>query len=114
MLKVRLIPVLLLSGGRMVKPIRFGKDGVRDVGFPATTARIYDSQDADELILLNIEKAKDGINFLIETLDDVSKNCFVPITAGGGGRDMATLKKVVPHGAEKNFIKNFSLQKTAF
>src|SRR3989338_11365423 len=101
MLKVRLIPVLLLSGGRMVKPIRFGKDGVRDVGFPATTARIYDSQDADELILLNIEKAKDGINFLIETLDDVSKNCFVPITAGGGGRRKGTTQEILPASARK-------------
>ena len=106
--------MLLLSGGRMVKPIRFGKDGVRDVGFPATTARIYDSQDADELILLNIEKAKDGINFLIETLDDVSKNCFVPITAGGGVRDMATIKELLRHGADKISINTYAIENPAF
>ena len=52
MLKTRLIPVLLLKQGRMVKTIQFDKE--RDVGNPVTTAKIYNAQNADELVFLDI------------------------------------------------------------
>ena len=114
MLKNRLIPVLLLKKGRMVKPIRFGEGGERDVGFPATTARIYDSQDADELIFLDIEAAQNGMSFLVETLRDVSKNCFVPITAGGGIRSLENIRDLLQAGADKVSINSFAIKQPEF
>jgi cyclase len=114
MLKVRLIPALLLKNGRMVKPIRFGKNGERDVGFPATTARIYDSQDADELIFLDIEATKKGRGFMLETLGNVSKNCFVPITAGGGIKSLDDIRNLLKAGADKVSINSYAVLKPEF
>jgi len=98
----------------MVKPIRFGEGGERDVGFPATTARIYDSQDADELVFIDIEASKNGMNFLVETLKVVSKNCFVPITAGGGIRSLDDIRQLLKAGADKVSINSIALKKPAF
>lgn len=114
MLKKRLIPVLLLKGGRMVKPIRFGDGGERDVGFPATTARVFDSQDADELIFLDIEASKKDRKFLAETLADVAKNCFVPITAGGGIKSLENIRELLQLGADKVSINSYAVSKPEF
>lgn len=101
MLKTRLIPVLLLKNGRMVKPIRFGADGERDVGDPVTTARIYDSQDADELLFLDIEASEAGRGTFLSTLAAVAKNCFVPVTAGGGVNTLEDIEALLRVGADK-------------
>ncbi len=114
MLKVRLIPVLLLKNGRMVKPIRFGEGGERDVGFPATTARIYDSQDADELIFLDITATSEGRNFLLSTLREVGENCFVPLTAGGGVRTIDDIRDILKAGADKISINTAAVERPEF
>jgi len=111
MLKIRLIPVLLLKDGRMVKPIRFGAGGERDVGDPKTTARIYDSQDADELLFLDIEASGEGRAFLSETLKEVAKNCFVPLTAGGGVRSLEDFSLLLRSGADKVSINTGAVEK---
>jgi len=114
MLKVRLIPVLLIKNERMVKPICFGGGGERDVGFPATTARIYDSQDADELIFLDIEASLDRRGFLLDTLHKVSRNCFIPITAGGGVRTIENIRELLQAGADKVSINTSALHDPSF
>lgn len=114
MLKVRLIPVLLLKNGRMVKPIKFGEEGERDVGFPATTARIYDSQDADELIFLDITATGEGRAFLLDTLREVGENCFVPLTAGGGIRTIDNIKEILKAGADKVSINTSAVECPGF
>lgn len=114
MLKIRLIPALLLKGGRMVKPIRFGASGERDVGDPAATARIYDSQDADELLFLDIEATKAGRGFLADTLKSVAKNCFVPLTAGGGVRTLSDIEVLLSSGADKISVNTAALEDPAF
>jgi len=114
MLKIRLIPVLLLKNGRMVKPVKFGLGGERDVGWPVTTAKIYDSQDADELILLNINAKKDGKSFLLETLQKVTEACFVPLTAGGGICSIKDIQNVLGAGADKVSINTAAIEKPNF
>lgn len=114
MLKVRVIPVLLLKSGRMVKPKQFGGLGERDVGFPATTARIYDSQDADELIFIDITATDVGRSFLVDTLRDVSENCFVPITAGGGIRTIDDIAELLRAGADKIVINTSAILNPQF
>ena len=85
----------------MVKPIKFGKGGERDVGWPVTTARIYNSQDADELIFLDIMATSESRSFLLKTLKDVSQNCFVPLTAGGGIKTVDDIRQMLKVGADK-------------
>src|SRR3989344_5933667 len=111
MLKTRLIPVLLLKSGRMVKPVRFEESGIRDVGDPVTTARIYDSQDADELIFLNIGK---DAAFLQGTLRTVAQNCFVPLTAGGGVRTLEDITGLLRAGADKVSLNTAALEDPSF
>lgn len=114
MLKVRVIPVLLLKKGRMVKPKQFGAKGVRDVGWPTTTARIYNSQDADELIFLDIDATSQSRKFLLETLREVAKNCFIPLTAGGGIKTLSYIKEILAAGADKISINTIAVEKPNF
>lgn len=114
MVKVRIIPVLLLRNGRMVKPIQFGASGERDVGWPVTTARIYDSQDADELVFLDITATAEGRIFLIDTLREVGENCFMPLTAGGGVRRIEDIHGLLKAGADKVSINTAALERPEF
>lgn len=114
MLKVRVIPVLLLKRKRMVKPVRFGAGGERDVGWPTTTARIYNSQDADELMFLDIDATAESKEFLTATLSDVAKDCFVPITAGGGVRSLKTIQDILASGADKVSLNTYALERPSF
>lgn len=114
MLKVRLIPVLLLKCGRMVKPIKFGEGGERDVGWPLTTARIYDSQDADELVFIDMTATEDGRNFLLDTLREVAVNCFVPLAAGGGVRTIEDIHEILRAGADKILINTAAVENPEF
>lgn len=98
----------------MVKPKQFGLQGERDVGFPTTTARIYNSQDADELIFLDISASSEGRNFLIETLNEVSKDCFVPLTAGGGLKNIDDIQQVLRNGADKISINTEAVKNPNF
>ena len=98
MLKKRIIPIQLLSGGRLVKGRNF--DNYRDVGDPVKSSHVYSMQDADELILLNID-GHDCLSDLISLLPKLSEKVFMPISIGGGIRnynDAAMLKK---EGADK-------------
>lgn len=114
MLKNRLIPVLLLKNGRMVKPIKFGEGGERDVGSPVSTAKIYNSQDADELIFLDINARSEGRPFLLETLREVSRSCFVPLTAGGGIKTISDITDVLEAGADKVSINTVAVLDPSF
>ena len=98
----------------MVKPVMFGQKGERDVGWPITTAKIYDSQDADELIFLDITATGDGRKFLIGTLKEVAKNCFIPLTAGGGIKTLTDIKEILSAGADKVSINTFAVENPSF
>ncbi|MBI2577996.1 MAG: imidazole glycerol phosphate synthase subunit HisF [Candidatus Wildermuthbacteria bacterium] len=110
MVKIRIIPVLLLKNGRMVKPIRFGGGGERDVGWPITTARIYDSQDPDEIIFLDITATEGSRRFLFDTLEEVAKNSFLPLTAGGGVRTIGDIYELLQVGADKISINTAAVE----
>ena len=98
----------------MVKPIKFGEKGERDVGLPTTTARIYDSQDADELVFLDITATTDGRKFLLDTLKKVSENCFVPLTAGGGIKTIDDIHNILKVGADKISINTEAVKRPKF
>lgn len=110
MLRIRLIPVILLRNGRLVKPRRFGLGVERDVGFPSATAKVYNSQDADELIFLDISASNEGRKFLLETLNKVAQNCFVPLTAGGGIKTIEDVQELLKNGADKVSVNTYAVE----
>lgn len=104
MLKKRIIPILLLKGGRMVKGKKFAN--FRDVGEPKTAVRIYSAQDADELIILDINEDFGCSDSLLEVLQVASKECFMPLTAGGGIHSISQAQKLFAAGADKVLINS--------
>ena len=112
MLKKRVIPILLLKDGRMVKGKNF--QNYVDTGNPDSCLRIYNAQYVDELILININNNRFISNELFSILSLASKNCFIPLTVGGGIDKIEKINKLMESGADKVVInsknyKNFSL-----
>lgn len=99
MLKKRVIPMLLLREGRMVKGVQFSN--FRDTGNPSTAVRIYSAQDADELVFLDIESGLHSRQALIEIVRTAATECFMPLAAGGGIRSINDVRELLLAGADK-------------
>lgn len=104
MLKRRVIPVQLLLNGRLVKTVGFGE--WRDVGDPVKSAAVYNSQLADELIFLNIDRDRSSIGPLVALLHGVSEVCFMPLAVGGGVRTFEDAAVLIENGADKVVINS--------
>jgi cyclase len=102
MLKKRIIPVLLLRHGRMVKGVRFAN--YRDTGDPVSCAKVYNSQDADELVLLDIEASVEGRGSLLRIIEKIAGQCFMPLSVGGGISSVAQVRDLLNVGADKVVI----------
>lgn len=99
MLKRRIIPVELLAHGRLVKSVAFG--AYRDVGDPVKSSKVYSDQDADELLILNVVRSPHAVSLLAAQLRRIARECFVPITAGGGIRSIEDATQLFEAGADK-------------
>lgn len=99
MLKQRLIPMLLLDGGRLVKSVGFGPG--RDVGHPVKSAQVYNDQNADELLFLNVSRSQRGIAPLLDLIEAVGAVCFMPLTVGGGITSATEAGRCITEGADK-------------
>ncbi len=107
MLTRRLIPSLLLRGGRLVKGVNFKE--YRDAGKPDTTARAHNAQGADELILLDIDASREGRATDIETVGKVAAECYMPLTVGGGIRSLDNARACMNAGADKLCVNTTAL-----
>lgn len=107
MLTRRLIPSLLLRGGRLVKGVQF--TDYRDAGMPDTTARAHNAQGADELILLDIDASREGRAMDLETVRKVAAECYMPLTVGGGIRSLADARACMQAGADKLCVNTTAL-----
>jgi cyclase len=105
-LKKRIIPMQLLAHGRLVKPVRFGE--WRDVGDPVKSAAVYNSQYADELIFLNIARARRTVDALTALIKEVSKVCFMPIAMGGGIASAEDASFLIVNGADKIVVNSLA------
>ncbi|MDP2820547.1 MAG: imidazole glycerol phosphate synthase cyclase subunit [Polaromonas sp.] len=99
MLKKRVIPVLLLRDGRMVKGVQFAN--YRDTGNPKTAVRIYSAQDADELVFLDIASSRYSKKKLIDIVREAATECFMPLAAGGGIESIDDVRQLLLAGADK-------------
>ncbi len=97
--KHRLIPAMLLAGQRLVKGRSFAD--YEDAGDPITTARIYNDQMADEILVLDIEATPKSRGPDLETLAHLTERCFVPVAFGGGIASVETAASVLRAGADK-------------
>jgi imidazole glycerol-phosphate synthase subunit HisF len=110
MLKKRLIPVQLLLDGRLVKPLKFGD--YRDVGDPVKSSGVYNSQYADELIFLNINRNERTIATLQKVIRAVSEVCFMPIAIGGGVTTAEQAGELILTGADKVVVNSAAYRST--
>ena len=112
MLKVRIIPILLLKNGRMVKGKQFSD--FRDTGDPVFASRIYNAQFVDELIFLDITATNEGRETNFEIIELVSKECFMPLTIGGGISNILQIRKLLKAGADKVVINTAAVNTSQF
>ncbi len=102
MLKKRLIPLMLLDNGRLIKTVKFGAG--RDVGDPVQSAKVYSDQNADELVILNVSRDDRSITKTLGILRELSKNCFMPLTVGGGITSIEDVRILIRSGADKVLV----------
>jgi imidazole glycerol-phosphate synthase subunit HisF len=95
----RIIPCLDTDGDRVVKGVNFA--GLRDAGDPVALAARYNSEGADELIVLDIAASRDRRPTFLETIRRVAAELSIPLTAGGGIRTLSDARSVVLAGADK-------------
>ncbi|CAH1199411.1 imidazole glycerol phosphate synthase subunit HisF [Candidatus Nitrotoga sp. BS] len=99
MLAKRIIPCLDVTAGRVVKGVNFVE--LRDAGDPIEIARRYDEQGADELTFLDITASSDDRGILFRIIEQVANQVFIPLTVGGGVRQVEDVRNLLNAGADK-------------
>ena len=99
MLAKRIIPCLDVTGGRVVKGVNFVE--LRDAGDPVEIAARYNAQGADELTFLDITATSDGRDLILHIIEAVASQVFIPLTVGGGVREVADVRRLLNAGADK-------------
>lgn len=108
MLRTRVIPCLLLRDESLVKTVRFGKFNY--IGDPANTCRIFNELEVDELAFLDISASREGRQPNCEVLAEISSECFMPVSYGGGVSSVAIAEKVLRLGFEKVILNTAALR----
>ena len=99
MLTKRIIPCLDVTAGRVVKGVNFVE--LMDAGDPVEIARRYNDQGADELTFLDITASSDQRDLILNIIEDVSSQVFIPLTVGGGVRTVEDVRRLLNAGADK-------------
>ena len=112
MLKARIIPCLDVDKGRVVKGVNFVD--LIDAGDPVEQAKIYDLAGADELCFLDITASSDERKIIFDVISKTAEQCFMPVTVGGGVRDLDDIRKLLLAGADKVAINTAAIQNPDF
>ena len=99
MLSVRIIPCLDVHDGRVVKGVNFVN--LIDAGDPVEQAKAYEAQGADELVFLDITASSDERATMIDVVERTASECFMPLTVGGGLRNLENIREMLNAGADK-------------
>ena len=108
MLARRIIPCLDVNAGRVVKGVNFVR--LRDAGDPVEIARRYDAEGADELTFLDITASSDQRDIIVEVIEAVANQVFIPLTVGGGVRKVDDVRRLLNAGADKISINTAAVQ----
>jgi cyclase len=112
MLKVRIIPCLDVKDGRVVKGVNF--EGLRDSGDPVELATRYDAEGADELCFLDITASHEKRGILLDVVARTAGVCFMPVTVGGGVRNLDDIRALLLAGADKVSINTAAVERPDF
>src|SRR6266481_5820886 len=109
MLLKRIIPCLDVAGGRVVKGTHFRR--LRDQGDPVAMAQSYSEQGADELVFLDIEAGSQHRATLIDVVERTAREVFIPLTVGGGIREVDEIRALLRAGADKVSIQTAAVER---
>jgi cyclase len=109
MLAKRIIPCLDIKDGRVVKGVNFVN--LRDAGDPVEQARLYDAQGADELVFLDISATHEGRKTTLELVSRVAETVFMPLTVGGGIREVEDMRNLLLAGADKVSVNSAAVKR---
>jgi cyclase len=112
MLAKRIIPCLDVKDGRVVKGTQFVD--LKDAGDPVENAKAYDSQGADEIAFLDITASHEERNILIDIVRRTAEEIFIPLTVGGGVRNLEDIRKLLKAGADKVSINTAAVKDPHF
>jgi len=108
MLTKRIIPCLDVTRGRVVKGTSFTH--LRDAGDPVELAAFYYQESADELVFLDIGATPEGRNTMVDVVEHVSEQVFIPLTVGGGLRSVTDMRRMLEAGADKVSVNTAAVQ----
>jgi imidazole glycerol-phosphate synthase subunit HisF len=108
MLAKRIIPCLDIKDGRVVKGVNF--INLRDAGDPVEQARLYDQQGADELVFLDISATHEGRKTTLDLVGRVADTVFMPLTVGGGVREVEDMRNLLLAGADKVSVNSAAVR----
>ena len=111
-LKVRIIPCLDVKDGRVVKGVNFVN--LVDAGDPVEAAKAYDAAGADELCFLDITASHENRETIFDVIARTAEQCFMPLTVGGGVRQIADIRKLLLAGADKVSINTTAVNRPEF
>ena len=112
MLKARVIPCLDVKDGRVVKGVNFVD--LVDAGDPVEQATVYDAAGADELCFLDITASHEKRGILLDVVSRTAECCFMPLTVGGGVREVADVRALLLAGADKVSINTAAVHRPEF
>ncbi|MDZ7379658.1 MAG: imidazole glycerol phosphate synthase subunit HisF [candidate division KSB1 bacterium] len=108
MLARRIIPCLDVKDGRVVKGVNFV--GLRDAGDPVEIAQRYDEEEADELTFLDITASHEQRRILLDVVARTAETVFMPLTVGGGVREIRDVRDLLQAGADKVSINSAAVR----
>ena len=108
----RVIPCLDVDDGRVVKGVNF--ENLRDAGDPVELAAVYDAEGADELTFLDVTASSSGRATMLEVVRRTAEQVFIPLTVGGGIRELADIRKMLNAGADKVSINSAAVYNPEF
>ena len=108
----RIIPCLDVDKGRVVKGVNFV--GIRDAGDPVEVAKRYNEQGADEITFLDITATHEGRETTVHTVEQIAAEVFIPLTVGGGIREIKDIRTMLNAGADKVGINSAAIHRPDF
>lgn len=112
MLKKRIIPIVLMDGFSVLKTIRF--EDRRNLGSPITVMRTYNTRNVDELIILDIDASRQNRSIDKFVIKEISEDCLMPLTVGGGIKTLKDIEDSLRAGADKISLNSVALQDLDF
>ena len=108
----RIIPCLDVDKGRVVKGVNFV--GIRDAGDPVEIAKRYNDQGADEITFLDITASHEGRDTTVHMVEAIAEQVFIPLTVGGGIRELEDIRRMLNAGADKVSINSAAVYNPDF